>query len=97
MRKNVLRLVRGRRPTAPPEDKEKFPLEGCCGEPRDSETMAAAFPIGDWRRIMADEVVANQKTILQNQKSILANQKAILANQAAIRKNQMALSAILTN
>jgi hypothetical protein len=30
---------------------------------------------------MADEVIANQKTILENQKTIQSNQKTILDNQ----------------
>jgi hypothetical protein len=64
---------------------------------RESATMAAANPQGEWRRSMADDVVANQKTILANQKSIFVNQKAILTNQADIKKNQKALEGILRN
>ena len=41
---------------------------------------------------MADnDVLANQKTILDHQAQILANQKTILDNQAAIKQNQDAL------
>jgi hypothetical protein len=75
----------------------KISTLGWCEGAQDSATMAAAFAKGDWRGKMADQVVANQKTILQNQKTILANQKTILKNQGDIRKNQKALDAILTN
>jgi hypothetical protein len=75
----------------------KISTGGCFAGTGESATMAAAFPNGDWRETMADEVVVNQKTILANQKSILANQKTILANQGDIKKNQKSLDAILAN
>jgi len=47
---------------------------------------------------MADnDVLANQKTILDHQAQILANQKTILDNQAAIKQNQDALQEIIKN
>ena len=43
------------------------------------------------------DVIANQKTILENQKSIIANQGAIQKNQEEIKSNQIALQQILKN
>jgi hypothetical protein len=44
-----------------------------------------------------DDVLSNQKLILENQAAILANQKTILNNQAAIEKNQQTLDVIVKN
>ncbi len=44
-----------------------------------------------------NEVLANQKTILDHQAKILENQKTILDNQAAIMQNQDALQKIIQN
>ena len=44
-----------------------------------------------------NEVLANQKTILDHQAQILKNQKTILDNQAAIKQNQDALQEIIQN
>ena len=44
-----------------------------------------------------DEVIANQKVILNNQDSILANQKAIIDNQETIKRNQATLDEIVKN
>ena len=44
-----------------------------------------------------NEVLSNQKTILDHQAQILANQKTILDNQAAIKQNQDALQKIIQN
>jgi hypothetical protein len=60
-----------------------------------------SFPMAD------DEVLANQRMILENQKTILANQqkldqvlanqKTIEDNQAAIQRNQQKLDRLLAN
>jgi hypothetical protein len=44
-----------------------------------------------------DEVVSNQKLILNNQNSILANQKIIIDNQETIKRNQETLDEIVKN
>ena len=43
------------------------------------------------------EVLANQKIIIDNQTKLLANQKAIQDNQAAILKNQTTLEQLEKN
>jgi len=48
-------------------------------------------------KMSENEVLANQKTILDHQAEILANQKTILENQAAIKQNQDALQKIIQN
>jgi len=44
-----------------------------------------------------NEILSNQKIILENQTTIVANQKAILENQDTIKSNQASLNAILKN
>ena len=40
------------------------------------------------------DVISNQKAILENQETILSNQKTIVENQEIIKKNQASLDAI---
>jgi hypothetical protein len=48
-------------------------------------------------KMSENDVLANQKLILENQQTILANQEAIQGNQATIVQNQKSLASILGN
>jgi hypothetical protein len=54
-------------------------------------------PAGGFTKVPEQDILSNQKLILENQASILSNQQTILANQDAIRKNQQTLDAIVKN